>query len=472
MLFQSTRASPETAPVGFEECILNGMAPDGGLYYPLSLPTLSSDLIAKWKAMRDSDELYQTMAFDVISLFAGDSLPTDVLQSAIETAAASFRLPNWTQLKEIPNENGMLRLLELFHGPTYSFKDYSIMLLGGLINYFLRKRNQIGTALVATSGDTGSAAIAGLCKQSHARIAVLLPKGRVSNVQQRMMTTVQSDRVKCLLVEGNFDDCQRLLKEAFADQSFAKEMQLMAVNSVNFGRIVCQMVYYFWATMVWQPPNHPRTVVCVPTGNFGNVLAAWYARRMGAPIDKLLIASNRNDILPRFYQTGEYKLVPVVPTITPSIDIALSSNFERLVQYYNRDTTKKFYDRLALEGAFGVDANCHNLFKEEFGAYSVSEDETLETMSKYWNEKKYLIDPHTAVGLRVAEEFCQSSGAHNILIVSTAHPAKFPEAVENAVGEGALKIPENIVQLLNKPEIATVIAPTLEAVKASLREAF
>lgn len=472
MLFKSTRSSPDihSDEVTFEECLLNGMAPDGGLYYPKTLPMLSTELMNKWRSMKDDTNIYTTIAFDTITLFSEDSIPHDVLHSILDEAAKSFRLPTWTRIKDLENENVTFRILELFHGPTFSFKDYSIMILGGIINYFLKRRNIIGTALVATSGDTGSAAIAGLSKRSNTRCVVLLPEGKVSEVQQRMMTTVTSDRVKCLLVKGNFDDCQRLLKEAFADREFQASVNLMAVNSVNFGRIICQMVYYFWATIVHQRPDHPSVSVCVPTGNFGNILAAWYARRMGAPIEKLIVASNRNDILPRFYKNGEYKLIPVVPTITPSIDIALSSNFERLIQYYNGTSTLPLYTELQHTGKYTVNTECHKAFASEFYAMSVSEDETLKTISKCWSEHKYLIDPHTAVAVAVSESFAHLTGSRHILTVSTAHPAKFPEAVEAAVGPSISETPVEIRKLFEEQEVYTIIPAKLENVISIIKK--
>eukprot|EP01053_Blabericola_migrator_P000633 Blabericola_migrator_1__632@NODE_1158_length_5254_cov_72_579719_g788_i0_p1_GENE_NODE_1158_length_5254_cov_72_579719_g788_i0NODE_1158_length_5254_cov_72_579719_g788_i0_p1_ORF_typecomplete_len479_score67_42PALP/PF00291_25/2_1e50Thr_synth_N/PF14821_6/8_2e18Thr_synth_N/PF14821_6/9_6e03Med23/PF11573_8/0_78Med23/PF11573_8/1_1e02_NODE_1158_length_5254_cov_72_579719_g788_i025924028 len=475
MLFKSTRADPGDAPVAtFEECVVQGMAPDGGLYCPTHLPQLEPRLIAKWISLRASPELYNTMAFDIISVFAGTSIGPHDLRSIIDQAAKSFRAEHWCAIKDLPQTDGScLRSLELFHGPTFSFKDYSIMILGGLLNHFLKKRGKKGTVLVATSGDTGSAAIAGLAQQDNLRCVVLLPKGRVSRIQQCMMTTVNMpDRVRSILVDGNFDDCQRLLKGAFADRDFVNRVQLMAVNSVNFGRIVCQMVYYIYSVIVFAPNHSAKTSICVPTGNFGNILAAWYAKQMGAPIDRLIIASNRNDILPRFYQNGKYKLLPVVPTITPSIDIALSSNFERLVQTYIKKSTSEIYTRLANEGEFDVDKNCLDAFHNEFEAESVLEKETLECMAKMYQYHQYIIDPHTAVGFAAAERHRQKNPASNVLVVSTAHPAKFPDAVIRAIGQDILTLPPEIEALLSKPEFFVEIPVDLSVLMQTIESTF
>ena len=447
MKYCSTRGG--VSGLTFTESLLMGLAPDGGLLVPETLPDVRGQL-EQWRGLD-----FVSLAQRVIALFA-DDIERDTLDRLISEAYASFSHPDvigWRDLGEV-------RVLELFHGPTLAFKDVALQLLGRLFEHVLAERGQHLNILGATSGDTGSAAIAGVRGQSNIDIFILYPDGRVSPLQELQMTTVPDANVHCVAVEGSFDDCQSLMKEIFADQDFKQTYHLGAVNSVNWARVMAQIVYYGYASLAMpRPPSF-----CVPTGNFGNVFAAYLAREMGFPIGQLVVATNENDILARFFASGEYARGDVHFTLSPAMDIQVASNFERFLYYhFGRDAARlaAFMDdftrtgRAALEQAPSGDV---------FVATAVDTDETLAAVRRVHEQYDYILDPHSAVGYAAADKLADQV-APPLICVATAHPAKFPDAVRKAVPE-ALPRHETLEALRELPQRKQTIAATIDAVKA------
>ncbi|MFL6204796.1 MAG: threonine synthase [Acidimicrobiales bacterium] len=442
MKYVSTRGA---APVlGFGDVLLTGLATDGGLYVPEEWPHLSSEA---WSEVRP----YDAVALDVMWPYVEGSIERDDFEAMVAAAYATFDHPEVCPVVEL----GDLHLLELFWGPTLAFKDVALQLVGRLFDHELAARSQRATIVVATSGDTGSAAIEACVGRDALDIVVLHPAGRVSDVQRRQMTTVDAPNVHNVAVEGTFDDCQDLVKALFADQAFRQQVRLSAMNSINWARVMAQVVYY-----VTTVAHVGRCSFAVPTGNFGNIFSGWIAERMGLPIDQLVIGSNSNDILTRWVSDGSLIAQPVVPTYSPSMDIQVSSNHERLLfELSGRDgaRTAELLDRFRGLGA--VEAP-HN---ERFQAAALDDAATLQVIGEVHETTGRLVDPHTAVGIGAARA-CRS-GDSPMVALATAHPAKFPDAVEQATGIRP-EVPARLAEVLERSERYETLPAEVEAIRS------
>ena len=438
----STRGS---APVlSFEEVVLAGLATDGGLYIPEHVQEFS---MAEIDAMQSMN--YSELAFTVISRFIDTSIKPDVLQGIIAESYKSFRHAAVAPLKQI---DGHSFVLELFHAPTLAFKDFAMQFLGRLIDHILDKKGQKAVVIGATSGDTGSAAIAACQGRKNMDIYILHPKGRVSEVQRKQMTSVLDNNVHNIAIDGTFDDCQDIVKALFADAEFRKKHNLTAVNSINWARIVAQIVYYFYSALALGAPAK-NVSFAVPTGNFGDIYAGHMARRLGLGIDQLIIATNSNDILARCLATGTYSMEGVKPTLSPSMDIQISSNFERLLfDLYDFDgkAINDMMTKLRTDKKITLSTLAWNRFKAEFSACAVTDEETKRTIATTFNTTGELLDPHTAVGLAAGQRVRKKTGAP-LIVLGTAHPAKFPDAVKAASGV-APELPPHMKDLMSRKE--------------------
>ena len=447
MRYISTRHGSQgsSEPLDFEQVMLAGLARDGGLYLPQEWPHFSKAEIAKLKG-----KPYREVAFQVMRPFIGMAFDEMTFRRLIAEAYASFEMPEVAPLKML-DDNG-LHLLELFHGPTLAFKDVALQLLGRLLDHTLDKRGEHATIVGATSGDTGSAAIEAVRDRKTIDIFMLHPHGRVSEVQRRQMTTVLAPNVHNIAVRGTFDDCQDLAKACFNDLAFRDRHALTAVNSINFARVMAQIVYYFWAALKLGAPEQP-VAFTVPTGNFGNVYAGYAAKQMGLPVHHFVVASNTNDILPRFLETGAMTKSEVVPTYSPSMDIQISSNFERLLfDLYDRDG-KALADAMATfrkTGTLKVGANALGGVRELFDSGRLDDEGTLKAIADCRKRYGETLDPHSAVGFAVAQQHRRDAKVP-MVVLATAHPAKFPDAVQKATGERP-KLPPRLADLLTRTE--------------------
>lgn len=448
MRYVSTRG--RAAELGFCDALLAGLATDGGLYVPQTWP--------KQPTMTGST--YASKAASLMAPYLEGEIPQDVFARLCATAYSTFRDPAVVPLVQIAPEH---YLLELFHGPTLAFKDVALQLIGQLFDYVLTERNQRVMIVGATSGDTGSAAIDGVKGCKNVDIVILYPNGRVSDVQRRQMTTITSPNVHTVAVDGTFDDCQDLVKAMFNDASFREANSLSAVNSINWARVMAQTVYYFTAL-----ESLGRSAsFSVPTGNFGNVLAGWIAKQMGADIEKLIVGSNSNDILTRFFETHSMDMVPVVPTLSPSMDIQISSNFERLLfEMNNRDggATTEQLNQFRQQGKLSVEPDRFaKWIAPTFRAHRANDADTLAVMKRIYGESGMLVDPHTAVGIASAEA-CAEPGIPTITL-ATAHPAKFPDAVKKATGVHPA-LPDHVADLFDREERIVNLPNDLQAIEA------
>lgn len=446
------------APVlDFEQATLAGLAADGGLYVPESWPAFSADEI---HAMRGLD--YAQLAHRIVGRFTGECIDDDMLARLSADAYRDFDEPRVAPLVQLDSE---LYLLELFHGPTLAFKDFALQLLGRLFGHFLTARGQTCTIIGATSGDTGSAAIEAVRGLDAVTLYMLHPAGRVSEVQRRQMTCVLDANIHNLAVDGDFDDCQRLVKALFNDAEFRQRHRLAAVNSINWARIAAQVVYYFYAALQLGAPD--RAVdFAVPTGNFGNVFAGYVARQMGLPIRRLIIGCNRNDILARFFESGVMRRRQLHATISPSMDIQVSSNFERfLFDLLDRDgeQVRTLMDRFSAHGEFSVSRDVHRRAAELICAHRLTDDETRAQIADTHRQNGVLLDPHSAIGVAAAVAHAEA-GAPTVAL-ATAHPAKFGEAVAAAVGAPP-PLPPRLQAVMRKRERARRVTNEAGAVKA------
>ncbi len=454
MKYISTRGGGE--PQDFEQVLLTGLAPDGGLYVPEQLPQFSKEEITGWAGLP-----YNELALQIIRPFVADTIPEADLKRCIDESCAEFSHRAIAPLTMLDTNEWVL---ELFHGPTLAFKDFALQVLGRLLDYVLTRRDRRVAILGATSGDTGSAALEGCRHSDRVDIFILHPHRRISEVQRRQMTTVQGDNVHNLAVRGNFDDCQRIVKTAFGDQSFLpKDRQLVAVNSINWARIMVQIVYYFYAALNLGGPLRPVSF-SVPTGNFGDIYAGYLARQMGLPIGQLIVATNRNDILHRFISSNSYEVTELSSTYSPSMDIMVSSNFERyLYDLFGRDPgrLRAFMQRSNSE-ALRVDEQHWQQLRECFSSYAASDQQTCEMIRQVHEESHVLLDPHTAVGVKAARE-CNQAREIPMITLATAHPVKFSEAI-NAAGIATPPLPVHLQDLMERPESCTVVDNSLQAV--------
>lgn len=458
MRYVSTRG--EAPPLGFVEVMLAGLARDGGLFVPMSWPRLDGQTIAGL-----AGKPYAEVAVEVIRPFVGDAIPDSDLTRMAREAYGTFRHPAVAPLVQYGVSDFVL---ELFHGPTLAFKDLAMQLLGRLMDHALTARGERTTIVVATSGDTGGAAVEAFRGRARADLFVLFPRGRISDVQRRMMTTVEDDNVHPLAIEGTFDDCQAIVKGMFNHHAFRDQARLSGVNSINWARIVAQVVYYFTAAVALGSP-HRKVAFTVPTGNFGDVYAGYVALRLGLPIDRLVIATNVNDILARTIATGTYDLRDVVPTSSPSIDIQVASNFERLLfEAYACDSAavRALMASLAQSRRFALSAGALSGIRAVFSAGRADEEETAATIRTMLRETGHFIDPHTAVGVAVAEKEIPSPSVP-MVVLGTAHAAKFPDAVEAACGVRP-PLPEWLADLDQRPERVTTLPVDQMAVERQI----
>ncbi|MDR6952804.1 threonine synthase [Ancylobacter sp. 3268] len=459
MRYISTRG--EAPALAFSDALLAGLARDGGLYVPEAYPALAPADIA-----RLAGHSYAEVAGRVIAPFVDAAFAPAVLAPMLEEAYAGFRHAATTPLTQIaPNRF----VLELFHGPTLAFKDVAMQLLGRMMDHVLAERDSRATIVGATSGDTGSAAIEAFRGRARTDVFILYPAGRVSEVQRRQMTTVPDANVHAIAIEGTFDDCQAHVKALFNDHAFRDRMALAGVNSINWARIVAQVVYYFYAGVALGAPYRPVSFV-VPTGNFGDILAGYVAKRMGLTVARLAIATNVNDILARTLATGRYEATGVVPSSSPSMDIEVSSNFERLLfDAHDRDAgaLRGLMASLAQSGAFSPSNEALAAIRAEFDAGRADEQETAATIARVRAETGYLLDPHTAVAVTVAEKLKHEPKVPQV-VLSTAHPAKFPDAVEKACGERPA-LPPHLADLLDRPERTPTLPNDIAAIRGYIQ---
>jgi threonine synthase len=456
----STRGQSQAQ--SFEEVVLTGLAPDGGLYIPETLPQLSREQILAWKNLS-----YADLAFEIIRLFIGDAMPEDDLKDIINDSYAGFSHDEVAPMHDL---GGNQWLLELYHGPTLAFKDFALQLLGRLLDYFLEKRQQHVAILGATSGDTGSAALEGCKHCKFVDMFILHPHNRVSEVQRRQMTSVLGDNINNLAINGNFDDCQQIVKQAFADQSFLPEgYQLVAVNSINWARIMAQIVYYFSSALRFI--DHQSTVsFTVPTGNFGDIYAGYLAKKMGLPINQLVIATNKNDILHRFISKNQYNKTGLEPSFSPSMDIMVSSNFERfLFDLFDGDGVR------VESFVTGLSNDVNQVSEQEwakaravFDSASVDDDATCASIKETFEKTGMLLDPHSAIGVKAAQ-LCNRDNDIPMISLATAHPAKFSDAIERA-GLKISELPTHLADLFEREEHFVVLPNELEDVKSYITE--
>lgn len=454
MQYVSTRG--EAPELGFEDVLLTGLARDGGLYIPKTWPQISA---GELRGLRGQS--YQNIALHVVSKFVAGAIPEAVLRHMIAETYGSFDHPAVTPLKQLEANQW---LLELFHGPTLAFKDVAMQLLARLMDWSLKKRKSHATIVGATSGDTGGAAIDAFKNSRNATTIILHPHGRVSDVQRRQMTTVDSPAIHNIAIEGNFDDCQAIVKALFNDSSFRDRVGLAGVNSINWARIMAQIVYYVSSAVALGAPDR-KVSFCVPTGNFGDIFSGLVAKRMGVSIDRLIIATNVNDILDRTLKTGRYEMQGVKPSSSPSMDIQISSNFERLLYLaYGCDAVaiRGLMSGLSQSGAFTIGPKELAAIREEFDSSAVNEAETAKTIAQTLKATGELLDPHSAVGFAAALRAKANDSA--MVTLATAHPAKFPDAVEKASGIRP-HLPQRLSHLLNAKERFTILPNSATAVR-------
>jgi len=459
MRYVSTRGQ---APArDFADVLLSGLAEDGGLFMPETWPHFGP---SDWRAMRGLP--YAELAARVIQPFVGGSIPFEVLRTICREAYAEFGHPAVVPLVQL--EIGLF-VQELFHGPTLAFKDLAMQVLGRLFDHVLTQRDQRVTIVGATSGDTGSAAIEACAGRDRVDIMILHPLGRTSEVQRRQMTTVLAPNVGNIAIEGTFDDCQDMVKALFAAVDFRTEMRLSAVNSINWARIAAQIPYYVAAALALGAPDR-EVAFSVPTGNFGNVLAAWAARRMGLPVARLIVGSNRNDILVRFLVSNDMSMAPVQPSLSPSMDIQVSSNFERLLFELldrNPEATRKTMLDFRRTGRMTVADPLWHRVRGLFHGFRLDDPGTAAEIRRLHPATGYLADPHTAIGIAAARALPCAGGVPTVAM-ATAHPAKFPDAMEQAIGSRPA-LPPRLADLFAREERFTVLPNDLAAVEAAVR---
>lgn len=469
MKYISTRG--KAPQLSFEDVVLTGLAADGGLYVPQELPKFSQAEIASWVGLD-----YRELAFKIIAPFIDGEIPDDDLKSIIDKSYDQFRHQAIAPLVQLGHNEWVL---ELFQGPTLAFKDFALQFLGHLLDYILEKRQQKVVVLGATSGDTGSAAIEGCRHCDNVDVFILHPHGRVSDVQRRQMTTVIADNVHNIALEGNFDDCQNMVKASFSDQSFLIEgRQLVAVNSINWARIMAQIVYYFYSALALGAPFRDVSY-SVPTGNFGDIFAGYLAKQMGLPIRNLIIATNSNDILHRCLSANDHSRKALVHSLSPSMDIMVSSNFERLLfDLYKRDgeAIAQLMDKFKDTGELSIELSALEQARSLFKSHRVDDAQTVEVIRDVFDKTEYLLDPHTAIGVEAARKTRAVQDASGntankdkyevpTICLATAHPAKFAEAVRQAGQTEDPSLPFHMQGLLTREERCTVIDNDIKKVQ-------
>ncbi len=461
MKYISTRG--QAPALSFEDVVLTGLASDGGLYVPETLPRFSREEIASWSGLS-----YRELAFRVIEPFVGGEIASDDLKAIIDSSYTAFRHRAIAPLVQTGHNEWVL---ELFQGPTLAFKDFALQFLGHLLDHILKKRDQKVVVMGATSGDTGSAAIEGCRRCENIDIFILHPHQRVSDVQRRQMTTVLENNVHNIALEGNFDDCQNLVKASFGDQSFLpSQRKLVAVNSINWARIMAQIVYYFYAALSLGAPHRPVTF-SVPTGNFGDIFAGYLARQMGLPVDQLIVATNANDILHRCLSENDHSKRALIHSFSPSMDIMVSSNFERLLfDLYQRDgdAIRRLMEDFK-SGAMHLNPQCLDEARQVFSSYRLDDGDTIKVIRDTFESTEYLLDPHTAIGVEAGRRRRRRRDIP-LICLATAHPAKFPEAVRKAGQTQDPPLPHHMADLFERQERYQVLAHDLKTVQQFIAE--
>jgi len=450
MNYLSTR--DKSLNFNFRDIFLRGLAPDGGLFLPSEIRYYNKS------ELKDLSKLsYSDLAVEILFNFCSDDLSKDELGSLIQDAYKNFEVKEVVNIKKIGNIN----LLELYHGPTLAFKDIAMQVIGNMYDQLKVAEKKTVNVVVATSGDTGSAAIAALNNRKNINLFVLHPHNKISNVQRKIMTTIGSNNIFNIAIEGSFDDCQRIVKDLFNENDFREKINMSGVNSINWARIICQIVYYFYAYFFL---GKEKISFSVPTGNFGDVYAGYVAKKMGLPIDKLIVATNENDILQRVINTGEYKPEEVKPSFSPSMDIQVSSNFERLLFYIlNKDDQKvgSLMKSLKDKGSFKLSKEEINEIKKDFKAEKISDSETLSIIQEVYKKEKFIIDPHTATAFGAINKIRELK---DTVALGTAHPYKFLETVKKATGEN-VEAPHQLEKFMDKEEKFDIIENDNEKIK-------
>ena len=465
MKYRSTRG--QVSGKGFVEALLMGLADDGGLLIPEEIPVIDAATLQQWSKFS-----YEELFLAIFAYYTNDEIPLEDLREMASRAYGRFRHPEVAPLKRVDDK---LYVLELFHGPTFAFKDVALQFMGELYSYVAQKHGETIHILGATSGDTGAAAIEGVRGKDGIRICILHPHQKVSVVQERQMTTVDDRNVLNLSVKGNFDDCQRVIKELFADLPFKSKYHLRAINSINFVRILSQAVYYFYAYLRLQDQLDGAEVnFSVPSGNFGNIFSGYLAKRMGLPVGKLIIATNENNILETFVRTGLYQSGEFKSTHSPSMDIQVASNFERYLYYLLGEDTAAVSEAMKgfqETGSIKLEGELLEQVQRDFAAYGIDNAGCLSTIEGYYQNHNYLLDPHTACGISATERFAKDSGDDRVAIsFATAHPAKFDEAIR--LVDIQQELPAEIQTLFTKEQHQTVIEQQKEEIVRELEHFF
>ncbi len=450
MNYFSTR--DKSLKCSFKDIFLRGLAPGGGLFLPSEIKKYTKEDLKRLSQLS-----YNDLATEIIFNFISKEINKDELSTLIEKSYSSFKENEVVKLKKIGNIN----LLELYHGPTLAFKDIAMQLIGNLYDYLQVAKTKTVNIVVATSGDTGSAAIAALSNRKNINLFVLHPHNKISNIQRKIMTTIGGANIHNIAIEGSFDDCQKIVKELFNEDDFRAKINMSGVNSINWARIVCQIVYYFYSYLKLQKNNISFSV---PTGNFGDIYAGYVAKKMGLPINKLIVATNKNDILQRVINTGEYKPDKVKPSITPSMDIQVASNFERLLFYIldeNDGNVRSLMNDLSSKGSFNLKKNEIEKIKKDFEGIKITDQETETIIEEVYKKHNFIIDPHTATGFGAANRL---KNLGDIIVLGTAHPYKFNDTIKKAIGK-ILKSPEHLKLNIDKKEIFDIIGNSNSDVK-------
>ena len=457
MNYISTRNSSNS--LNFKDVFIKGLADDGGLYLPKSLHKYSQKDLDNFEGLK-----YTDLAKKIIYPFMGDFVNENDLSHIIDKSYSVFRKKNVVELKKVGDRS----VLELFHGPTLAFKDVAMQLLGNFYEYYLNNKNEKINIVVATSGDTGAAAIDAIKGKKNINIFVLHPHNRVSNIQRKLMTTGHEKNVFNIAINGNFDDCQNLVKSMFADKPFSSSINMSGVNSINWARIIAQCVYYFYSFFLIKDKSEPINF-SVPTGNFGDVYAGYLAKKMGLPINKLVVATNQNDILHRAISKGEYNVEKVSETISPSMDIQLASNFERLLYDINNhddiETASAMKD-IKEKGKYTIDKKKLEKINIDFLSARMSEEEVLKTIKEVYDKYKTILDPHTAIGYNA---FDKVNLKGNNIVLATAHPCKFPDAIKKSINQNA-NLPKELMFILDEKENYDIIDNNLDKIKKHIKE--
>ncbi len=449
MRYVSTRDNSKE--YSFEDVFIKGLADDGGLYVPTLLKKFSSEELSELKSLN-----YNDLSTEIINQFSSDFISKDDLSSLINKSYSTFREKDVVKISNV----GDLKLLELFHGPTLAFKDIAMQFIGNLYEYYLSKNNKKINIVVATSGDTGAAAIDAIKGKSNLNIFVLHPNNRISPVQRKLMTTVEDENVFNIAIDGNFDDCQNIVKQMFSDLDFSKSIKMSGVNSINWARIIAQAVYYFYT---YFKLNEDKPIsFSVPTGNFGDVFAGYLAKEMGLPIDKLIVATNENDILHRAISNGDYNSKKVKETLSPSMDIQLASNFERLIYYVNNSNSEITSNimKKVKNNEYKIEKSNLDIIQKDFISESCDEEETLEIIKQHFDKNSVILDPHTAVGVGAAHKL----SFNDCVVLSTAHPCKFPAATDKAINKHE-ELPKELQYVHSKEENFQLLKNDTEVVK-------